>query len=136
LFGEGRERFFSGADDEAAESGLFQEKLEGILQSFVIIDDEDGGLTGLFVAEDIAIESIFFDAPPTADLDGRELATLHEVINRGQRNTQIFRGFFDGHEVVHVGSAALRKTINTKRRPLKSGNFVFSRAGGMDDGPE
>ena len=48
--------FLARSDDNAAESRLFQELFEQLLQGWIVIDDQDGWLTGAFIAEDVAIQ--------------------------------------------------------------------------------
>lgn len=55
LFISELQSFLTCADHNAAESGLFQELFEQLLQSGIVIDDEDGRLTGAFIAEYVAI---------------------------------------------------------------------------------
>jgi len=47
--------FLARSDDNAAETSLFQELFEQLLQGWIVIDDQYGRLTGAFIAEDVAI---------------------------------------------------------------------------------
>ena len=95
LFLERGERFLDGADDDAAEADLLEENLEETLQALVVIDHEHSRLAGLVFLQDILIEGGLFDAPTAADLDGGQLAALHQIVNGRQRNPQIFGRFLD-----------------------------------------
>src|SRR6202030_1972308 len=86
LFLECGQGFFHGAHDDAAEADFPEEELEKILQTFVVVDYEDGGLAGFFLLQNVLIEGGLFNAPTTADLNGRELAALDEIINGRQRD--------------------------------------------------
>ena len=100
LFERG-DRFFHRADDDAAEADLLQENLEQILQTLVVIDHQDGWLTGTIFLQNILVERILLDAPTAADLDGGQLAALNQIINSRQRNSEILRSLLDRQEVVH-----------------------------------
>lgn len=76
LFISKLQSFLACADDNAAETSLFQELFEQLLQGGIVIDDEDGRLTGAFIAEHVAIQQAAFDAPAAADLDGGQLPAL------------------------------------------------------------
>ena len=95
LFLESSERFLHGAHNYAAEADFFEENLEQALETFVVIHHEHSGLAGLVFLQNILVERRLFDAPTAPNLNGRELATLHQVINGRQRNPQVFRSFFD-----------------------------------------
>ena len=47
-------------------------------------------------AQYLAIEQIFLHAPASADLHGRKLATLDEVVDGGERNVEVLSRFFNG----------------------------------------
>ncbi len=81
LFLERGERFLDRADNDATESDFAEEQFEKVLQTFVVIDDENGGLAGFVLLENILVEGGLFDPPAPADLDGGQLATLNEIIN-------------------------------------------------------
>jgi len=102
LFLQRGDRFLDGANDDAAEADFLEEEFKQILQTLVIIDDEHSGLSGLFLLEDIFIERVLFDSPTTTDLNGGQLSALHQIINRGKRNSEIFGGFLNGEQVMHV----------------------------------
>ena len=70
LFFERSDRFFDGADHDTAETDLLQEKFKKILQTFVIVDDQNGRLAGFVFLEDILVEGRLFNAPASADLNG------------------------------------------------------------------
>lgn len=76
LFVSELQSFLACADDNAAETSLFQELFEQLLQGGIVIDDKDGRLTGAFIAEHVAIQQAAFDAPAAADLDGGQLPAL------------------------------------------------------------
>ena len=89
----------AGADDQAAEPSFFEELLEESLEGRIVIDDENGRLaTFIFFAKDVAIEEAALDAPATADLDGRELAALNEIIDRGEGDPEVLGSFLNGHQ--------------------------------------
>lgn len=86
------------------------EKIENFL---LVVDDEDSGVGNNAFArgsvvefEDFFIQPIFFDAPTSPDLNGGELATLDEVIDGGDGNTEVIGGFFDGQKVKRIGCGA------------------------------
>src|SRR2546429_342011 len=87
--------FFHRADNDAAETDFPEEKLEKILQAFVIVDHKDGRLAGFVFLKNVFIKGGFFNPPAAADLDGGELATLNEIINGRQRDTEIFGRFLN-----------------------------------------
>src|ERR1700730_1458622 len=93
LFSERSQSFSNRPDHDAAETDFAEEKFEKILQAFVIVHDQNGGLTGFFLLENVFIQGGLFDAPATADLDGWELTALNEIIHRRQRDPEIFGGF-------------------------------------------
>ena len=100
LFIESDEGVFATADQDPTEARLFEEKIEHCLDAFVIVDDEGGGASHFGAVKDFAIEQVAFDSPAAADFDGGQLATLHEIVDRWDGNTEILSGFLDGHEVV------------------------------------
>src|SRR5438552_12602223 len=101
LFLQRGDRLFDRANDDAAEADLLEEDFKQILQTLVIIDDEHSGLSGLFLLEAIFIERVFFDSPTTTDLNLEQPSSLHQIINRGKRNSEIFGGFLNGEQVMH-----------------------------------
>ena len=87
------------ADDQAAESSFFEELFEESLEGWIVIDDKNSRLTTLvFFAKDVTIEEAALDAPAAADLDGRELAALNEIIDRGEGNPEVLGSFLNGHQ--------------------------------------
>ena len=96
LFPDCGKAFLAGADDHATEAGALKEKLEHALDAGVVIDDKDSGLSLLLLPEDVAVQGILFDTPTPPDLDGRELASLDEIVHRRQGYPQVFSSFFDG----------------------------------------
>src|SRR5207247_5088500 len=96
------DRLFDRANDDAAKADFLEEEFKQILQTLIIIDDEHSGLSGLFLLEDIFIERVLFDSPTTTDLNRGQLSALHQIINRGKRNSEIFGGFLNGEQVMHV----------------------------------
>jgi len=101
LFLQRGDRLFDRANDDAAKANFLEEEFKQILQTLIIIDDEHSGLSGLFLLEDIFIERVFFDSPTTTDLNRGQLSALHQIINRGKRNSEIFGGFLNGEQVMH-----------------------------------
>src|SRR5438270_5746446 len=101
LFFKRGERFFDRAHHDSTEANFAQEQLEKVLQTFVVVDDQDSRLAGFFLFENIFVEGGFFDPPAAADLDGRELAALDQIINSRQRNPEIFGRFLYRQEVMH-----------------------------------
>src|SRR5262249_17477429 len=101
LFFEGSKGFFHCANHHPAEADFTEKQLEQVLQAFIVIDDENGRLAGFVFLENIFVERGFFDAPAAADLDGRELASLDEVVNGRQRDPEILSRFLNRQEVVH-----------------------------------
>ena len=89
------DRLFHSPDHDAAETNLLQKNLEEVLQAYIVIHDQDRRLTGPILLQDILIERIFLDSPPPADLDRRKLATLNQIIDSRQRNSEVFRSLFD-----------------------------------------
>src|ERR1700676_4487182 len=79
LFVERGQRFFHRPDHNAAEPDFFKKNSEEILQTFVIVHHEHGGLTGLVLLQDVFIERGFLDAPTAADLNSWQLAALDEI---------------------------------------------------------
>ncbi len=96
LFFERGDRFLDGSDDNAAETDFLEEELEKILQALVVIDDENSGLSGLLLLEDILIERVLFDPPTTTDLNRGQLPALHQIVNRRKWNSEVFGGFLNG----------------------------------------
>ena len=90
--------FRAGSDHDAAKARFLQELLENRLEGGVVIDHEDGRLTGAFGFEHIPVEQAALDAPTAPDLDGGKLSALDEIINSRERNAQIFCGFLHGHQ--------------------------------------
>lgn len=91
--------FSAGADDQAAEPSFFEELFEEGLEGRIVIDDENGRLaTFIFFAQDVTIEEAALDAPAAADLDGRELAALNEIIDRGEGDPEVLGSFLNGHQ--------------------------------------
>jgi len=98
LFRDG-DGFGAGPDDEAAETGFFEELFEEGLEGRIVIDDEHGGLAAfVFLAEHVTIEEAALDAPAAADLDGWELAALNEIIDSRKGDPKVFGGFLYGHQ--------------------------------------
>src|SRR5207249_3979729 len=89
------------ADDNATKADLLEEEFKEILQTLIVIDDEHSGLTRFLFLENIFIERVLFDPPTTTDLDGGQLATLHQVVDRRKRNSEVFGGFLNGKQVMH-----------------------------------
>jgi len=83
------DRFGTGADNNATETGFLKILLKQRLERRVIIDDEDGRLSSFFVAEHVSVEKATLDAPTATDLDGGELASLNEIVDGWQRDTEI-----------------------------------------------
>ncbi len=102
LFLQRGDRLFDRANDDAAKADFLEEEFKQILQTLVIIDDEDSGLSGLLLLEDIFIEGVLFDSPTTTDLNGGQLPALHQVVDRRKRNSEIFGGFLNGEQVMHA----------------------------------
>ena len=89
----------AGADDQASETCLFEELFEEGLEGGIVIDDENGRLaTFVFFAKDVTIEEAALDAPAAADLDGRELAALNEIIDSWERDPEVLGSFLNGHQ--------------------------------------
>src|SRR5262249_8836886 len=101
LFLERAQRFFNGTNHYPTEADFAEEQFEKILQTFVVVHDENSWLAGLVLLENILVEEGFFDAPATADLDGGQLAALDQVVHRRQGDTEVFGGFLDRQEVMH-----------------------------------
>src|SRR5205823_7312800 len=101
LFLKCGDRFLDGSDDNATKANLLEEELEQILQALVIVDNENSRLARLLFLEDVFIERVLFDSPTTTDLNGRQLAALHQVVNRRKRNSEVFGGFLNGKQVMH-----------------------------------
>src|SRR4029077_11256837 len=95
------DRFLDGADDNAAEADFLEKEFKQILQTLVIIDNQHGRLSGLFLLEDIFIERVLFNSPTTTDLNRGQLPALHQIINRRKRNSEIFGSFLNGKQVMH-----------------------------------
>lgn len=95
------DRFFDGADDHAAEADFFEKKFEKILQAGVVIHHQHGRPARFVFFENIFIERIFLNAPAAADLNGGQLPSLNQVINRREWDAEVFRGLFDGQQVMH-----------------------------------
>ncbi len=94
-----RDGFSAGADDQATETCFFEELFEEGLEGGIVIDDENGRLaTFIFFAQDVAIEEAALDAPAAADLDGRELAALNEIIDCWERDPEVLGSFLNGHQ--------------------------------------
>ena len=94
-----RDGLSTGADDQAAETCFFEELFEEGLEGGIVIDDENGRLaTFIFFAQDVAIEEAALDAPAAADLDGRELAALNEIIDSWERDPEVLGSFLNGHQ--------------------------------------
>ena len=89
----------AGADNQASETCFFEELFEEGLEGGIVIDDENGRLaTFIFFAQDVAIEEAALDAPAAADLDGRELAALNEIIDCWERDPEVLGSFLNGHQ--------------------------------------
>lgn len=89
----------AGSDDQAAEPSFFEELFEESLEGGIVIDDKNGRLTTfVFFAKDVTIEEAALDAPAAADLDGRELAALNEIIDRGEGDPEVLGSFLNGHQ--------------------------------------
>jgi hypothetical protein len=50
----------------------------------------------LVLPQNVAIQRGFLDPPTASDLNGRDFPALDEVVDRRERNPQIFGGFLHG----------------------------------------
>ena len=63
-------------------------------------------LVGLaFFAQNVAIQSGFLDPPAAADLNGRNLSPLYEIVDSRERNPQVLGRLFYGKQIVNVSFA-------------------------------
>ena len=60
----------AGADHHAAEPTLLQEQPEQSLNALVVVHHQHGGLALLVLVQDVPVERVLLDPPPSADLDG------------------------------------------------------------------
>ena len=74
LFLERADRLFHRSDHDSAEADLLEENLEEILQTGIVVDDQDGRLARAILLQDIFIERILFNSPTATDLDRRATA--------------------------------------------------------------
>ena len=101
LFFERSKGFFYCANHNPAEADFTEKQLEQVLQAFIVVDYENRRLAGFVFLENVFVERGFFDTPAAADLDGRELAALDEVVNGRQRDPEILSRFLNRQEVMH-----------------------------------
>jgi len=81
LFPNRGESIFNRANDDMTQANFLKEKCEKILQTFIIVNHEHGRRNGLLFFKDLPVERGLFDAPTPANVNGRDLATLDEIID-------------------------------------------------------
>ena len=55
----------------------------------------------LALAQNVVVQSGFLDPPAAADVNGRNLPALYEIVDSRERNPQILGRLFYGKEVVN-----------------------------------
>ena len=53
--------------------------------------------------QNVAIQSGFLDSPAAADLNGRNLSALYEIVDGWNRNPQVLGRLFYGKQIVKIG---------------------------------
>jgi len=59
------------------------------------------GLALLVLAQNVAVQSGFLDPPAAADLNGRNLSALYEIVDSRERNPQVLGRLFYGKQIVN-----------------------------------
>jgi hypothetical protein len=55
------------------------------LNAEIVVNHQNSRLALFVLAENVSIQRRFLYSPPLANLNGRNLSSLNEVINRGER---------------------------------------------------
>jgi hypothetical protein len=54
-----------------------------------------------FLAQNVAVQRGFLDPPAAADLNGRNLSALYEIVDSRERNSQVLGRLFYGKQIVN-----------------------------------
>ena len=88
----------------------------------------------LVLAQNVAVQRGFLDPPAAADLNGRNLSALYEIVDSRERNPQVLGRLFYGKQIVNRSFAQAlgeRLTVNHSDHFINYENWHKAR--GEDD---
>ena len=92
---------FGRTDNHSAESHFSQKCSKQILQARIVVDHQRRWLALLVLAQNVAVQRGFLDPPSAADLNGRNLSALCEIVDGWNRNPQVLGRLFYGKQIVN-----------------------------------
>jgi len=96
---------FSRIDHHSTEADLLQKCSKEILQAQIVVDHQHRWLALLVLAQNVVVQRGFLDPPAAADLNGRNLSALYEIVDSRERNPQVRGRLFYGQQIVNWGFA-------------------------------
>src|SRR5215831_19539345 len=92
---------FRRSDHHSTEADFLQECPKKILETWIVIEHQHRWLALLVLVQNVAVQRGFLDAPAAADLNGRNLSALYEIVDSWNRNPQVLGRLFYGKQIVN-----------------------------------